>query len=309
MDTTWKIWHALNHPPYANSLFKHLTRLQNTPRNVAPGRIWVMLMVIPPLVSMVALYSSSRLSLLTFMLFLATPALLFITITLYGSFYGCIWAMRICEAIAQQRRRGLYELLCLFTHGEPGANWMLCVARMYNQRGLERQHERRSWMMPLVMTVALITAFVVVGMQFENSGRYPNDGLALLLLTGVYFLGILTALHIDYAQSLVLASLVGMIIPTMSQSQTEARLWSFGSFVALQAVTYALAAAMGMFVAPIIVGLLPITDWLIATLVLVARLVIFYGIRECVVVALWGLLAQRLNSEAAELDAVLRIAI
>jgi hypothetical protein len=100
----------------------------------------------------------------------------------------------------------------------------------------------------------------------------------------------------------VLGSLVGLVIPTYAHNRLDASLWSFGVFLLLQISTYMLAWLIGFSLLPGAYDRLQINGWYANFSLPVLRVVVFFLVREGIIVALWRGLIARLNVSPGELD-------
>lgn len=104
-------------------------------------------------------------------------------------------------------------------------------------------------------------------------------------------------LFTDYAQSLVMASLIGMIAPTYASNRTEARLVGVAAFLILQTGAYLLWILIATVSASQVNA--DYSGWVVIPIV--AAMIVSL-IRELVVVALARTLARRSNCHPHERD-------
>ncbi len=277
---TRKLWRALTTPPFTHPLYR---------RTVKTGRIsdyylgWVGIVVM-------FFISVAVLPALFFPLLLFAPVLF---IMLSGTLYGTIWAINISSVIIRERQRGTYELLSVSPGGPLATNWALCAGRLHRDRSFERVYATIKWILRLILGFAFLA---VVSVVFSPE-TYRRLSVALFAF-GITALVIIA--YIDYVQSIILSSLVSMVISSVTRNISDARLWTFLAFLALQVITYLLAFIV-LF--PILEG---VYDYLLLTgtyaelSLTVMRVIIFYAIRETVIVSLWRVLVARIEADSTE---------
>jgi hypothetical protein len=206
------------------------------------------------------------------------------------------WAFRVSTAIAREYELETYDLLCLQPSGALGVGWALCTGNLYRSpffRGLR-------FVMPMISIS--VTLALVIGLAIPVLLTISSNGQAeamQLLTTLIYALSLALAFfYIDHVQSLVLANLIGMITPTYMPDRLYAGLWAVSAFLTLQISIYLLAIVTNYLIFPVFDTPAALHVSLIFSAV---RLLIFYALREVLILAIWNLLAQRFNANISEL--------
>jgi hypothetical protein len=150
----------------------------------------------------------------------------------------------------------------------------------------------------MIILVAFSTVFTslhllsIILRSFEPTAEAEVRGIMLISLIAIPIL-----LFTDYAQSLVIAALNGILAPTYMSKRAEARLVGVAGFLMLQASAYflwmllATASAKGVN-----------TDYNGWVIILIITATIMSIIRELVVMSLMRLLARRLDCPLQEGD-------
>lgn len=290
---TWKLWRALCSPPYAHPLFQRTITTQ-----LIRSRL-------RRLVELITGYLVIC-TLATFIwpLLFANPAIIVLVIVACSNtVYSLTWAFRISTAIAREYELETYDLLCLQPPGALGVGWLLCTGNLYRSpffRGIR-------FIMPIVsisVTLALVIALAIpILLSISSAGQFESMQLFMTLVSAPILA--IAFFYVDHVQSLLLANLIGMFTPTFLPDRLYAGLWSVSGFLALQIAVYLVTLIVSFIILPTFYDV----STLHASLILSAlRLLIFYALREGLILAIWHLLKQRLNANTAELGMVFKVA-
>jgi|FLYN01.1.fsa_nt_gi hypothetical protein len=293
---TRKLWYALHHPPARHPLFLRTVLLPAPARR--PFVSWATLLI--DLVLGVAFNTPT-------LLFLLMPFFLLII----GVSYGLDCALRVSTTIAKEHEDRTFDLLSLAPTGQWGTNWALATSSLYRNRDFDRLFTiiRAALATALVLTciVALIAA---MSLTPSRPTRLPQPSTTdMLMRVAADFLAVLAllaAIYVEYVQSTVLGSVVGLIVPTYAHNRLDASLWSFSVFLLLQVSTYALAWLIGFNLLPDAYERLQINGWYANFSLPVLRVAVFFLLREAIITALWRALVQRLNLHVGEVDLTLQ---
>jgi len=295
---TWKLWRALHTPPLKHPVFELIT----TVSPIQP-RSYVNLIAPVGLSALGILFAIGILKLPdTILPLLFNPVFgLIVGIILFtGTVYGFIWAANISQIIARIRSEGKYDLLCLSPSGKLRISWAICTGYLYRNQLFTRIHGQRTRIVQGLLTIpgALILP-LFIGIA---AARYAY--VLMLLSTVVHIITLAVAFYIDYIQSAVMGSLIGMNVPNYTRSELDARLLAAGGFLAFQVSTYLIAWAIGFEALSDIYLRLNIVGFAELSLPVI-RLVIFYLSREVMIFALWYLLTWQLQARINESDLTL----
>lgn len=250
---TRRLWRVLRTPPDEPSLFAYIAGQPSAPP-------WY-------------IFGIEAIGLL-----LVVPMMIFTS-----SVYGIGWAVSISGALAEERQRERYDLLCMILGGTLAVNTGLCRACLHRNRTFSNMTSRETWLGRTIIAAA-------IGLYIINESLVQNDTLTLLLLlSSLVLLALIT--YFDHMYSTVLCSLLGMLIPTYTRNRGDAQFMAFLSFLVLQILTYTLTLLAIMLLYP---------GFLIAAHLI--SLLLYVGLREGCVWLLWRLLAKRLGADSKELD-------
>lgn len=308
--TSLRLWRALNHPPAMHPLFWLTVRRFATLNalNPASGRLsWVdrlsiayILIFSGALLLINILGANTQSGLITLlMLLLALPIVVPITIllrntVLSGSIYGLFWALDISRFIWQERHNRTHDLLCLLPPGGLAADWAICTGCLYRNQTFNQILELRGIMFRIVLA---FSAVIFLGSVSEFSAAEA----ALFAIDAAV---VLIALQVDFAHSIILSGLIGMIAPVYSYSRTDAQLWTAGSFLAAQLSVYAVTALAGLVLIPSAFEYLAIQTWLARAIIPIVVLLVFVAVREGIIAGLWRWLLAQTNTQTSDLRRV-----
>ena len=123
---------------------------------------------------------------------------------------------------------------------------------------------------------------------------------AIIIL--IYLFSMAAAVYVDHLQSIVLAVLVGLFVPTYATRRIDAGAGAFIGYLTVQATTYALTLIMGFVVAPRLLELGQATEVVSAVILPFIRLAIFIISREVIVWRLWEAIVRESNAMPSELE-------
>jgi hypothetical protein len=289
---TRKLWFALHHPPARHPLFLRTVLLPAAARR--PFVSWATLLI--NLVLAVAFNTPT-------LLFLLMPFFLLII----GISYGIDCALRVSTTIAKEHEDRTFDLLSLAPTGIWGTNWALATSSLYRNRDFDRLFSiiRTALATALVLT-CIVALIAVMSLSPTRPSRLPQpgntDNFMRVAADFLAVVALIAAIYVEYVQSTVMGSVVGLFVPTYAHNRLDASLWSFGVFLLLQISTYALAWLIGFNILPDIYERLQINGWYAIFTLPVLRVAVFFLPREAMILALWRGLVQRLNVQVSEVE-------
>ncbi|MCA9915982.1 MAG: hypothetical protein KC496_21655 [Anaerolineae bacterium] len=260
---TWKLWNALYYPPRKNPLFRRMMDRQRWRLPTA----WLTGLVILGFGAGCALFFRfPELALaLAFSLGIGAPISM---IGAHGSILALWWAWHISDTLLDARREQQDDLLGMLPGGLLGAGWLISAGLMHRGDWLRQAH---SFMRPvLLMVVGLLVILVLVSLAWLALAGRPITANGLTLIIGVYSLIALgLAFWFDHIQSILLAPLLGLLLPqvlrdrfliravlllgfpllqigTLLLAYTIYRLWVLLIFSLMQSILLGYALAMGL---------------------------------------------------------------
>ncbi len=268
---TWKLWRGLKRPAARNPLYQ---RIVNAP---AQDIAWYF----------------------TCAIILAAPFLLLPAILFLSAVYGLRWTSAIAGTIAQERESGMFELISLSPPGMFGSSRAIMTACLHRNDSLAQVQSWGAWGIRMIFGLVLLMSFEILSTPII---RYDVDPFLGQIITPVYLVLLGVAVYLDHVQSIVMAELVGMIIPNYARRRTDASLGAAIVYLLLLVATYALTGFFGFAMLPPALELLPIAPQAQTILLPFIRVVIFYVIREILIRFLWQVLMRDTNAAPSDLD-------
>ncbi len=237
---SWKLWRAICAVPQHHPVFE-VVRIPYMPR-----RRWTRVLILAALMICPTAYSVALFWPSVYPVLFAVHALpTLYSIILAGiTVYLLTIATGISTRVAGMRESGLYHLLATAPDGGFVAVWNVSMA------GLHRNSAFRWFrfglnLVAFTMIVGLAAEILLPLVAMARSGTaafYP----VLLDVAAGWLLAV--TFYLDTTQSLILASLLGMVAPFYTVSVPGAALWSAGVFLLAQTGVYFTALVGGSMV-------------------------------------------------------------
>lgn len=311
MRVTWRLWRALRSLDARHPLFE---RAADAPYPaLLPGRRipwrWVALALLAALALNapgVVLALPVLLPVSGVMLLLFAPLLF--PLALHA--LGALWAAGISATIDRARATGIYDLTAASPAGRLAASWALAGGGLHRGGWLDAADALARILMRLGGGLLLLLAAMglwVIGGDLRGPGLTPHALETTRTLLDMAAL--LAGFYLHYIQSVLLAALAGMLIPTLGVgARLDGPLLAGVLYLALQAGFYAACAALYVLARPLLLagpGDLPAPVFLLLPLL---ALGMWYGLREALIGWLWAGLERRLGDGRAGLAGVRRAA-
>ncbi len=290
---TWKLWRALLTPPLNYRLFHVI-------RQYRPLRLERLISLLNPVgitALLIALAAGIWYSPRLIMPLLFNPVFVMFTILVLftGTVYGLVWSTSISQIITRLRGEGKYDLLVLAPATPLYINWAICTGLLYRNQAFKRIGQQRARITQfLLMIISVMVIPLALGILTQNMTFFGEVFSAI-----VHLVALTTAFHIDHIQSAIIGTLVGLNTPMLARSDSDVRLLSGGVFLLLQFASYGIAWYVGFVALP---HLLTAPAEISEIGLPILRVLVFYLTRESIILLLWNLLAQQLNTRPAEMD-------
>ncbi len=268
---SWKLWRAFHRPPVTHPLYKRVVQAATLP------------------IPMFADAAETLASLLVL------PIVAFT-----GTVHGLGWAIAISCVIASEQERHTYDVLVLILCFMLGASWSLCSACLHRHRKFINISSLSALMGRIVILGIIFLAFIPI---FAMTGA---ERTTVYLVYGLTALGVMV---VDHAQSIVLSSLIGMLVPHYAFSRVEPALGALFICLALQVASYLSAALLTFLILPTFYAVLGINGIIVDISVPLLGFGSFVLLREYLIRRLWAALMKQLNADTAEFDALLRLKV
>ena len=298
---SWNFWRALQIPYVAHPIY----RLRGVwePPTAAPfnTRFLALLQTRPMLllVSSIALVTAipALWGFPVLFVLICGPALVLVVIVipaslvLVGTVYGLAVTLAVSDTIFIEKAQGRYELMTLTPRGLAGATWAL-NSLVFHTNALLVQI--RLWLVNIYVSAGMTILLVLYLVLPIVPGIIPK---AFVWLT------IFAAFLCDYIQSTNTGCLLGMIIPSYSQSRATTRSYAIVAFLTLQFGSYLVILFLCIVMWPTL-HLASFQQQLRFTLV---AFLTYLSCREIITIVLLVTLVRRLNTTLSEWDDIARI--
>jgi hypothetical protein len=294
---SWTLWRALNRAPRHLPLYRRAYLQQQMPeasfslRFPMSGLLRTLLLVIIPVC--IILLGAPVLAILYTLSLSLTPLLLPLANTLYGLAH----ATSTSGHIARERDRQTYDVLCTVPGGSLGMHWSYCA-------GWLQAHVLYRYPLLVLLGIGLFASLfgLPARLLFDENSVPLAVTVARGLGLGIFFV-------LDYAQTLVIASLTALLVPASAENESSARLLGASLFLVLQAAVYLPIIFLNNVALPNALALLGMDATTIAVLVPLLSAAFFVVLREIMIFGLWQRTGQQLSATAVELDALRRAAV
>lgn len=236
MFVTWKLWNALHAPQLRHPILQEAKEYKKPKKPLV--RLWTWLFLGIILLVAIFLFLFPIPTLLTILaLAFAIPALMFL---FNSSVLGLYWVGEIAETIAREQRQGRFELLSLTPEGAVGVIWLLALGVIHRQNWLDTAYGilKKAALSILVLLAASSITLLWGAFSAEIS---PERESQIRILREVIMIGFFVlALWLDHIQSLVLALMMGIFLPSYMREEGFLRLSACLLYFGLQALIYLL---------------------------------------------------------------------
>jgi hypothetical protein len=270
----WRLWLALNSPLVRHPVFKRTIRLPESEshftHNLSSSLSVFMWLLLCPLACTVPLVAWCT--------FLALP--------------GAKLAAKVGAKIGKDHAQGMSTLLGVTPNGNMGVSWVICTAY--------RDGRPPDFSLTLDEIVALMFFCCLSTLAFGLAG------FSLFMIAGI----VLLISYVDFAQSLVMGGLVG-ILAAHSDSRVDARLQAVAGYIILQLMVYLPVIGLGFTLLGLTLGNSTPDTVLKIVIVITALGCLLFAVRESLIVIVWHRILATLNADLSDLadttyDAILR---
>jgi hypothetical protein len=231
-------------------------------------------------------------------LILFSPFLLLPGIVFLSAVYGLRWAVQIASSIATEREASMYDLLVISPAGTLGIARLVMSACLNRNETLEQTEAIGTWIMRGFFTVVLM----LIAASLTPSIIPPNAELFGALIVAVYLLTMGLAMYIDHLQSMVLAVIVGMLVPNYAIRRLDAGAAAFIFYLVIQVSTLVVTLLIGFTILPKLLELFQVPAIVSAFVLPFVRLGVFAGSREVIIHYLWKTLVRETGATPSEVE-------
>ncbi|MEL7433538.1 MAG: hypothetical protein AAFN11_06295 [Chloroflexota bacterium] len=293
---TWILWDALRNPQSQHPIFRHAHRQR--PVSEADRRFWrrvwagigisiVILSIVAPVPTLPALLTSG--------LLIPRGLLLF-----SGTVLGCIWITRISTSLAHTKISGKYDLLRLTPADDFDSNWLLSTGIVHHRGWLNTVYRivrglalTLGVLLSLVIFMGALTYVSQIMSDGTQDTSYYWDAFFTVLLPLIF----VTGLWLDHLQSILVALLIGMLLPERITSTNFVRWLAPLVYLLVQTLTYIGLVVGFWLMSAILTNYLGTTVTRNGALALLTLFLLF-SLRDALISILWRLLARCYPHEA-----------
>jgi hypothetical protein len=274
---TWMLWNALHYPQWKHPIFRHIQQQKTPPKPFAWYWTLLLALLVLGVAGFAALFPVP--ALLSFLgLAVGIPAFVLV---FNGTILGLYWVGAIAETLARENRHGRFDLLSLTPDGSFGVSWRLAVAVIHRQNSLNTVYRLvRGVALAVLLVLAFIALMLMIGTVFAELSPQRESQIRILL--DVLMIG-LTVLFFwaDHIQSILIALLLGLLLPHFQRNEGLLKLIAPLSFLALQCINY--LAGIGFSSIRFLFWDTELPFLLLA----LSTLIFFCSLRELVIRSLW----------------------
>ncbi len=200
-----------------------------------------------------------------------------------------MWSARIANRIAGLHERNVYDLLAATPAGAVGIVWDSMTTAVHRDNLFERRTQLHTTALVLLIVGLFVAAIFIVS---------SNGPFRLGNVLSFYLLLILAAAvtYVDFAQSIVLSGLAGVVGGALIQRPYDAGMLGALAFGALQCAVYGLAAAATLVFVQALGGVFTFGDMALEIVAVLIAGVCILALREAAVVTLWRWILRRVET-------------
>lgn len=290
------LWDALRNPHSQHPIFRYAHRQR--PVSDADRRFWrrvgvgigltvVVLSVVAPVPTLSVLLAAGLLIPFGLLLF-------------SGTVLGCIWITRISTTLTHTKISGAYDLLRLTPAGDFDSKWLLSTGIVHHRGWLNTVYRI---VRGLALTLGVLLSLVILMgalayvSQIMNDGAqdtsYYWDALFTVLLPLIF----VAALWLDHVQSIIVAVLMGILLPERITSTNFVRWLAPLVYLLVQVLTYIGVSVGFWLMSALLTHYLGVTVTRNGALALLTLFLLF-SLRDALISVLWRLLERQYSHDA-----------
>jgi len=202
---TWQLWRGLRHPPYNHPLFRHIR--QQAAMDYFQLPFWLVAGAIAAVILLVLL---SDASLTIFAIMLLTIAVPLVVLLANGTLFGIAFTIEVTQTLHRTALNFSEALLKLTPMGGLGSAYLIAAACLHRKDRLNQLN--RVVRLCVIGTIAgaiIAMLLVLLTLSPANANGRVFDWRLISGLLGLIAGALL--LYLDHIQSMVLATLIGML--------------------------------------------------------------------------------------------------
>ena len=297
---TWRLWREINRPTPLTALYYrlHLRRAFIEQRGYTLGALSIFKTFGLTVLPVIFIFLGVPLLFISSATMLRFTALL-IPLAITG--YGLAHCVAVSTQLVQERERSTYDLLCVSPPGRMGLHWAYTVSWLVNHRTFR-------WMVLIFISLGMFAALLGIAgnLLLVPSPLTRNAPLNISRLLGTA--ASMLSFWLDYAQTIILSSLITMYVGGVTDQVSTARLLAGSTFVLLQVAIFVVRYIISLlfYAALLNVELTSAAQYETSVAaVTVLTVLITYLMREYIIWSLWKVVVRTLNASPSELDTLI----
>ena len=298
---TWRLWREINRPTPLTALYYrlHIRRAFIEKVGFSLGALSIFKAFGLTVLPIIFIFLGVPLLFISYATLLPFTALL-VPLAITG--YGLAQCVAVSAQLVRERELAIYDLLSVSPPGRLGLHWAYTVSWLVNHRSFR-------WLLLIFIGVGMFAVLLGIAgnLPIAPSPLTENAPFNISRLLGAA--ANMLSFWMDYAQTILLSSLIAMYVGAITNQVFTARLLSGGTFLALQVAIYVVINAISLFLhaALLSVELTGTIEYETrVALITVVTVIITYLIREYVISLLWDTVVRTLNASPSELDTLIR---
>jgi hypothetical protein len=248
---------------------------------------------------------------LVLVFFLSGIFALVLLVLLGGTIAGLYTANGISTRLAGEREMARYDLFWVAPDGIFGLSWALAARYLRISRGSLRIRRLVLWIYAAVAALVALGAIMLPITGLSTAAMMNSPGvtaninfeidmelLMSRLTLAINLILMLVYVRLDYTQSVVTAVLVAILTPTMTTKRADTNIMALGAFLGLQFGVYVVIFLPGFGLLGGLFAALGVNS-ILSSFILLG---LAFALREGLLVWLWRVVENRLNTSIPELE-------
>ena len=295
MFLTWQLWNALRFPMRRHPIFKYARKL--TTSSDKPSLQWRWMQII------------ALLSVILFAIFLPVPAIItalglvlglpLLLIVFNGTLLGSVLVTGIASTIASAQKDNRFELMSISLEGGLGLSWLLATGTIHRRNWHKTIYRLVKWVVMLVLVLLSLAILMLLIGTFTSESELLRQQQLNVLRDVINISLIVAVLWLDHIQSLVIALVLGMVLPTIIRAEIQLRTMATVIYLVIQLCTYLAVFVLYRLIDIIFTGLWT-NNFIVSVAITIVSILAFYLMREAIISALWRVMIKQYDASIDE---------
>jgi len=302
MFLTWQLWNALRFPMRRHPIFNYARKLDVS--SDKPSLRWRFLQVL------------AFVSVILFAIMLPVPAIItalglvvglpLLLIIFNGTVLGTVLVMGIASTIASARKDNRFELMSISLEGGLGVSWLLATGMIHRRNWHKTIYRLLKWVVTLILILLGLAMFMLLIGTFASESELLRQQQANVLRDVINISLIVAVLWLDHIQSLVIALVLGIVIPTIIRTELQLRTMVTVIYLIIQFCTYLAIFILYRLIDIIFTGIWA-NSFMVSIGITVLSILAFYLMREAIISALWRLMLKQYDASIDEYQRLMNL--